>query len=242
MSGISKIAASVAFALLLALGIAYNCSRHGDSSMSVSSQHDSPGGSRSEQTVHPQEVHEEARRERGDSSVRQDMTLRTLNSRQSERVEKALDVYRGHLKDLEFANARLEWTKDYEDRGLRLYVIEPASKIDIKEAEKATDWIISDFQMDKNERAVFSSCRRHALSEFLNSNKNGGALFLKIPKDVGKDIIAIEVAGLSDASQIIRELETSGGMNASFGNNLMHRVPRTNPGWRYDRFLMVAEE
>lgn len=167
--------------------------------------------------------------------------FRGLSKAQLKRVEAAQTAYRDVLKGIEFRNSKLTWSRELDDRVIRLYEITPASKDDLKEAKKAVDSVLAESDMDRDERKAFVQISANALKEFINSNENGGLIFFKIPFDPDKNIMAIEILGRESLGALVSDLESSNGLNASFGNGTVRNLSKTEAGWRYEKFLMIDE-
>jgi hypothetical protein len=150
-------------------------------------------------------------------------------------------AYRDVLKAIEFRNSKLAWSRELDDQVIRLYEIAPASKDDLKEAKKAVDSVLAESDMDRDERKAFVQISTNALKEFMNSNENGGLIFFKIPFNPDKSIMAIEIQEKESLGALVSELESSNGLNASFGNGTLRNLSKTEAGWRYEKFLMIAE-
>jgi hypothetical protein len=166
----------------------------------------------------------------------------TLGEAERARVISAAKSFSNFLRKIEFKNSKLKWEKTLPDRKIFLYQLSAPSKTDLNDAELEISGLSIDLKMNENERKAFNDLAHESLKSYFGSGRSD-LLFLDIPVDINKDIFCYRTPAPSDLSKIIGKLEASEGRDRSLGESggEIRSFPRTQPGWRYENFLMVNE-
>lgn len=170
--------------------------------------------------------------------------LKYLTSSERAKFDKAIGSFKDFLKELEHNNSVLRWNRSFDDRSVFVYELSPPSESELAAAQREIDRLIEEHRMSPKERRTFANYASESIKNTLIPNDQTGCLYLETPVDPQKNVSIYRTVGQPNIDLLVKELTDSDGKNFSLGGGgqgQLSLISRTDPGWRYEKFITFKE-